>query len=129
MVILMLMALMGAVLGALTKPRFAAAPIAVAFAEGMRWLVGILAASSPDAPIWATWSFAVVSDPLDDYLPLLAVSVGSSVIAATITMVYDRHQPRDVPVSEATRLSRQVRNGRFVRAEGKIGRASCRERV
>jgi len=123
MVILMLMALMGAVLGALTKPRFVAAPIAVGLVEGMRWLVGLSAASAinnADAPVWAIWSLSIVSDPLDDYLPLLAVSAGSSLFAAAMAMVHDRHRPPAVSVAEATRNSRQVRNGRFVRVEGMV---------
>jgi len=123
MVVLVVMSLLGAVLGVLTRPRFAAVPIAVGLAEGTRWLIGMGAAqafNNAGAPDWEVWAVSVTANPLDDYLPLLAVSSGASLIAAALAMVHDRHSPGDTAVSEATRVSRAVRGGRYVRAAGMI---------
>src|SRR5580698_5909048 len=123
MVILVLMALVGAVLGAWVKPRLIAVPLAIGLAEGLRGLIGVaapLAIDNTNAPMWAQWALAVVIDPVDDYLPLLAVSSGSALIAAVLAMVLGERTVRPVSLSEATAFRRRVEKGRYVRAEGMV---------
>jgi hypothetical protein len=123
MVVLVVMSLLGAVLGALTRPRFAAVPIAVGLAMAARWALGMAAANAinnASAPDWEVWAVSAIADPLDDYLSLLAAAAGASLIAAALALITDRPQPREVSTSEATRVDRAVRGGRFVRAEGMV---------
>jgi hypothetical protein len=123
MVVLVVMSLLGAVLGALTRPRFAAVPVAVGLAMAGRWALGMAAANAinnADAPGWEVWAVAAIADPLDGYLSLLAGAASASLIAAALALITDRHQPRAVTISEATRVDRAVRGGRFVRAEGMV---------
>jgi len=117
------MSLLGAVLGALTRPRFAAVPIAVGLAMAARWALGMAAANAinnASAPDWEVWAVSATADPLDDYLSLLAAAAGASLIAAALALITDRPQPREVSTSETTRVDRAVRGGRFVRAEGMV---------
>jgi hypothetical protein len=123
MVVLVVLSLLGAVLGALTRPRFVAVPIAVGLTLAVRWAMGMAAANAidnADAPGWEVWAVSAIADPLDDYLSLLAGAAGASLIAAALALITDRHEPREVTMSEATRVARAVRGGRFVRAEGMI---------
>ncbi|HTX51656.1 MAG TPA: hypothetical protein VME40_19955 [Caulobacteraceae bacterium] len=123
MVVLVVLSLLGAVLGALARPRFAAVPIAVGAALAVRWMIGVSGGHAIDnagASGLELWAFSALSDPADDYLSLLAGAGGASLIAAVLAFIHDRHKPRDVSVSEATRPNRMVRAGRFVRAEGMI---------
>jgi hypothetical protein len=132
MVVLVVMSLLGAVLGALTRPRFAAVPVAVGLAMAVRWALGMAAANAidnADAPGWEVWAVSAVADPLDDYLSLLAGGGGASLMASALALITDRHKPGDVTIAEATRLDRTVRGGRFVRAEGMIETRPVQDRA
>jgi len=123
MVILVLMALVGAVLGAWVKPRLIAVPLAIGLAEGLRGLIGMAAPVAIDnysAPTWAQWALAVVLDPVDDYLPLLAVSGGAALIAAVLAMLLGERTVKPISLQEAASFRRRVEKGRYVRAEGMI---------
>jgi hypothetical protein len=88
-----------------------------------RWALGMAAANAinnASAPDWEVWAVSAIADPLDDYLSLLAAAAGASLIAAALALITDRPQPREVSTSEATRVDRAVRGGRFVRAEGMV---------
>ena len=132
MVVLVFLSLLGAILGALIRPRFAAAPIAVGVALAVRWAMGVEAGralNNAGASVLELWAYAAVADPLNDYLSLLAGAGGASLIAATLAFLYDRQKPREITVSEATRQVRTVRGGRFVRAEGMVETRPVQDRA
>ena len=132
MILLVLMALVGAVLGAIVRPRLIAIPLAIALAEGMRGLVSLAAPIAVDndkAPVWATFALGVELNPVDGYLPLLAVSGGAALIAGLLTLLIDRPPPHQLTLDEATAVQRRVRNGRFVRADNMIEKHSVLNRA
>jgi hypothetical protein len=121
MLVLVVLSLLGAVLGALTRPRLAAVPIAVGLVLGARWMIGLAGGhANAAASALELWAYSTCADPLDADLSLLAGGGGASLIAASLAFLYDRWKPHGVAASEATRLGRSVRGGRFVRAEGMI---------
>jgi hypothetical protein len=123
MVMLVLMAIVGAVLGACVRPRLIAVPLAIGVAEGCRGLIDLVAPTAVDnisAPFWAKAALGVAEDPLSGYLPLLAVSAGAALLTALLTLLIDRAPPRPASLAEATAVQRRVRKGRYVRAANMI---------
>ncbi|MFI4936168.1 MAG: hypothetical protein ACHP7N_16260 [Caulobacterales bacterium] len=119
----MLMALLGAVLGAIVRPRLIALPVAVGLAEGIRGLIGLAAPIAVDniqAPFWAKMALDITESPIAGYLPLLAVSAGGSLIAGVLALFIDQKAIKSVTLAEATANKREVKGGKFVRAEGMI---------
>ena len=80
MVLLVLMALSGACLGAFTTPRLLAAPYAVAVAGGVRGLIGLAAlpATAGQAPIWARFAADIAAGPMAGYPILIAACLGGA---------------------------------------------------
>jgi len=123
MVLLVLMALTGAALGAAVRPRLMAVPVAIGLAEALRGLASLLAPAAVDnlaAPWWSQWALGIEEDPFAGYLPLLGVSGGAALLAAVLTMLTSPRAPRPVGVTEATKVRRRVVKGRYVRADGMI---------
>lgn len=117
------MALVGAVLAVVVRPRLIGVPLAIGGAEGLRGIVSLLAPAAvdnPQAPWWSQWSLAIELDPLAGYLPLLGASGGAALIAAILMMLTAQKTPRAISLSEATQVRRRVVNGHYVRAEGMI---------
>jgi hypothetical protein len=118
MVLLVIMALLGAILGALVKPGMLAVPIGVGVAAGLRSLIGQVAPAAvdnPDASFWAKWALGVTDSTMGGYLPLLGVCGGAALISCLLCMALDRRAPVAATFEEATRVRRPVRNGRYVR--------------
>ena len=131
MIVLVLMALVGAVLGALVRPCLLAVPVAAALAASARAVIGLAAPIAVDddtAPEWAKLCLSIISDPLGDYLPLLAAAAGAALIAGLLAMLVDKQAPRHITLEEATALQRRVRGGRYVRADDMMGKHSLLNR-
>ena len=114
---LVLMAALGAVLGAVVRPRLIALPLAIGVAEGARGLIDLAAPAAVDnvsAPLWAVAALNVAETPMDGYLPLLGVSAAGALLAALLTLAIDR---RTAPPAT---LQRRVLKGRYVRAKDMI---------
>ena len=123
MVLLVLMGVVGAVMGAWAKPRPAAFVGAVAHAAGVRAIIGILsqmAVGQDSAPLFARAAFQIVQDDADNYVPLLSTSGASALIAMFFAFVADRRSRRTMTLDEATRARRKIRQGKFVRASGMV---------
>src|SRR5215469_18482446 len=81
MVLLVLMGVVGAVLGASIKPRPLAVPAALALAAAVRALIGVLApmaVGETPPPFFARIAFQIVQDGADDYAPLLSVAAAGA---------------------------------------------------
>jgi hypothetical protein len=118
MVLLAIMALLGAVLGALVKPGILAVPIGVGLAAGLRSLIGQVAPGAidnPNAPVWSQLALQIASSPMGGYVPLLSVCGGAALISSLLCMAIDRRSPTATTFEEATRVRRPVRNGRYLR--------------
>jgi hypothetical protein len=118
MVLLVVMALVGAILGALVKPGFLSVPIGAGLAAGLRSLIGQAATpaiDNPSAPVWAQLALRVTTSAMGGYLPLLSVCAGAALFSSLLCLVLDRHAPHAGTLEEATRVRRPVRNGRYVR--------------
>ena len=123
MIMLVLMAVVGAVLGAIIRPRLIAIPLAIAVAEGCRGLIDLAAPLAIDnmaAPFWAKAALAVAVKPMSGYLPLLGVSAGAALLTAILTLTIDRAPPKQTTLQEATAVQRRVRKGKYVRASNMI---------
>jgi hypothetical protein len=123
MVLLVLMGVVGAVMGAWIKPRPAAVVGALALAAAVRALIGVLApmaVSETPPPFFANIAFQIVQDTADDYAPLLSVAGASALIALFFALVADRRSRRTMTLEEATRARRKIRQGKFVRASGMV---------
>ena len=123
MVLLALMGVVGAVLGAWIKPRPPAVVGALALAAAVRALIGVLApmaVGETAAPFFARIAFQIVQDGADDYGPLLGVAGASALIAVSFAVVADRRSRRTMTLDEATRARRRIRKGKFVRASGMV---------
>lgn len=120
---LVLMAALGAVLGALVRPRLIAIPLAIGVVEGARGLVDLIAPSAIDnvsAPFWAVAALTISETPMDGYLPLLGVSAAAAILSALLTLLIDRGPLKPATLAESTALQRRVLKGRYVRAKDMI---------
>ena len=120
---LVLMAALGAVLGAVIRPRLIAIPLAIGVVEGLRGVIDLLAPNAIDnvaAPFWSVWALAVAEAPEDGYLPLLGVSAAAAILSALLTLMIDRAPPKHATLAESTALQRRVLKGRYVRAKDMI---------
>lgn len=121
MLLLVLMGVMGAVIGAWAKPRLLALPAALALAAGARALIGVFASVGVAfAPVLARLAFHIVQDGDDDYLPLLAVTGGGALFSLVLGLLLGRRSRRAMTLEEATRARRRIRQGKFVRAPGMV---------
>jgi hypothetical protein len=128
MTLLVLMALMGAVLGALVRPRLLAIPIAIGLAGGLRGLISLaapLAIDNDKAPFWAQLSLGAALSAVDGYMPLLAASGGGALIAGLLALITDRPAPKSLTLDEATAVRRCVRNGKYVRTQNMVDEGSA----
>ena len=110
MILLVLMALVGAVLGAVVRPRLIAIPLAIGVVEGLRGLVSLAAPIAIDndkAPDWAKLALGVELNPVDGYWPLLAVSGGAALIAGLLSLLIDRPPPPQLTLDQATAVQRR----------------------
>ena len=123
MLLLVLMGVAGAAIGAWTKPRSLAIPGALALAAAVRALIGVLApmaVGETSAPLVARAAFQIVQDSADDYLPLLGVSGAMALFAVLFAGLADRRSRRTMTLEEATRARRKIRQGKFVRTSGML---------
>lgn len=123
MVLLVLLGVVGACIGAWTKPRPLALPAALVFAVAVRALIGVLAPISVGvsyAPSFARVAFDLVQDPSVDYVPLIFVTGGGALFALLLALVTERRSRRAMTIEEATRAQRKIRQGKFVRARGMV---------
>ncbi len=123
MIMLGLMAVLGAFLGAVVRPGLVGAPIAIGVAEAARGLIGALAAAAIDnatAPWWSQAALALVQDPMAGYLPLLGASGGAAILAALLAMLVRGQTRGQRSLDGATDVRRKVVNGHYVRAEGMV---------
>jgi hypothetical protein len=112
MVLLVLIGLVSAVIGASMRPRLLAVLLATVVAGGLRGLVGVasfLAVDSIHSPVWAQMALSSTESTLADFRLLVAIGFGAATLGALVAS-FTRRRVRagDGP--------RPVRKGRYARA-------------
>jgi len=117
MILLAIMAVVGAALGVFMKPRILAIPFTVAVAGGVRALLGLAAmpaAGGSQGPDWAEFSAVVVGQQLEGYPMMIGACLAGALIAMVLGGWADRREPAP------SDLPRRIRNGRLERTAGMV---------
>jgi len=119
MILLVLFALAGALLGVVVRPSLLAAPCAASLAGILRGLLGVAASLAVDnarAPFWAKASLAIVEQPLSGFPPVLCASISGALFSSVLVMLTDRRRTAPFLPDSSAGAGRPVRKGRYVRA-------------
>jgi len=117
MILLAIMAMLGAAMGVFLRPRILAVPFAVAVGGGARATLGLAAMPATgdgQGPDWAEFSAAVAGQQLEGYPIMIGACLCGALIALALGAGVDKRQPG------ASNLPRRIVNGRLERAPGMV---------
>jgi hypothetical protein len=123
MILTILLALIGAALGAFLRPRAVAVAFAGGLAAGLRPALLFLAhltGQGDDAPGWAGDLQRLLESPFASYLVLIAAGLGASLFAALLCLLFEEKPARPFWMPQDGDVRRRDRTGRFVRAADMI---------
>ena len=132
MILMILLALAAAALGALLRPRMLAVLLAVGLAAGARpalLFLARLAGSGDDAAGWAGDIQRLMESPFTSYLALICVGAGAALFAALLRLLFEGRSARALWLPQEGDLRRRRRDGRFVRAPDMIEERPIHDRA
>lgn len=123
MILTVVLALIGAALGAFLRPRALAVAFAAALSAGSRagsLFVVRLARGTDDSPNWAGDVFRYMESPLTAYPVIVSVCTGAALFAALLCLFLDEAPSRPFWIPDEGDARRRDRTGKFVRAAGMV---------
>ena len=132
MILTIVLALIGASLGAFLRPRLLAVVFAAALSAASRTgplFVAHLAGGRDDSPNWAGDVIRFMESPLTGYLYIVAAGAGAAIFAALLCLLLEETPSRAFWMPQEGDARLRGRNGKFIRAADMIQERAIHNRA